>query len=193
VRIHSKIAVVVGSLVALSLPAPTGAVARESGYQDNHWKDPKENRKAEKPEHEEHSKKEQDTWVERKKLEKRARSQMGTPYRSGGTSPGGFDCSGFTRWVFEHRGLELPHSSSAQFNMGSRKNFKRVWKIKQLKVGDLVFQDTGSGRVGHAGMYIGEGRFISSTSSSGVRVDSLSDGYWGPRWVGGVRTPLTQN
>jgi hypothetical protein len=134
----------------------------------------------------------QNGFEQRQHIRKRARSQIGAPYRSGGTSPRGFDCSGFTRWVFSRHGASLPHSSSRQFAMARRNGYKRVWKRRNLKVGDLVFHDTGSGRVGHAGIYMGDGRFISATSSGGVRVRSLRDSYWGPRWVGATRTPSTR-
>lgn len=159
------VSAVIGLLLVLPLFAPTGAMAGRR----------------------------RDARIERENIEERARSQRGTPYRSGGTSPGGFDCSGFTRWVFSKRGPNLPHSSSQQFALGKRHGYKRIWKRSKLEVGDLVFHDTSYGRVGHAGIYVGGGKFISSTSSRGVSVESLSDGYWGPRWVGGVRTPLTQN
>ena len=129
--------------------------------------------------------------AERSHVRARARGQIGTPYRSAGSSPSGFDCSGFTRWVYSHIGVTLPHSSSAQYALGGTKNFVRIESREDLKVGDLVFHDTGSGGVGHAGMYVGDGKFISSTSSGGVRVESLSDGYWGPRWVGATRLPVT--
>jgi cell wall-associated NlpC family hydrolase len=130
---------------------------------------------------------------ERRHVRSRARSQIGAPYSYGGTSPHGFDCSGFTRWTFE-RLSNLPHSSSAQFDLAQRRGYKRIWKRSRLKVGDLVFHHTTSARVGHAGIYIGHGRFISATTSDGVRVRSLFDrSYWGPRWVGGTRVPATQN
>jgi cell wall-associated NlpC family hydrolase len=127
-------------------------------------------------------------------LEDRARSERGTRYRYGGTSPRtGFDCSGFTRWVFENK-VALPHSSMDQFNMARRKGFKRVWKIRNLEVGDLVFFKTTSARVGHAGMFIGNGKFIHSSSSGGhVRISSIWDRYYyKPRFVGATRTPPTQ-
>jgi cell wall-associated NlpC family hydrolase len=131
---------------------------------------------------------------ERRHLEARAREQIGAPYRYGGTSPSGFDCSGFTRWVFAEHGASLPHSSSDQFYMGRRAGYRRIWKRNKLKPGDLVFHKTTSARVGHAGMYIGGGRFISATTSDGVRIRSIWDpSYWGPRFVGAVRVPVTQS
>jgi cell wall-associated NlpC family hydrolase len=66
-------------------------------------------------------------------------------------------------------------------------------KRKNLETGDLVFFKTTSRRVGHVGIYVGRSRFISSTSSGGVRVDSVYDRYyWGKRWVGGVRHRSTR-
>lgn len=129
---------------------------------------------------------------ERAHVEQRARAQIGAPYSYGGTSPGGFDCSGFTRYVFAQHGASLPHSSQAQFDMGAREGFKRVYKRENLKEGDLVFHKTTSARVGHAGIYIGEGKFVSATSSGGVQIRSLYDSYWGPRWVAGTRVPATR-
>lgn len=127
---------------------------------------------------------------ERKHLKKRARSAIGTPYVYGGSSPSGFDCSGFTRWVFGRHGGSLPHSALGQFLLGREARFKRIWKRQNLRVGDLVFHRTTSALVGHTGIYVGHGRFISTTSSSGVRPQSLWDSYWGPRWVGGTRMPV---
>ncbi len=129
---------------------------------------------------------------ERNHVEARARGQIGSGYSYGGSSPGGFDCSGFTRWVFAGHGASLPHSSQAQFDMGTRAGFKRVYKRQNLKEGDLVFHKTTSARVGHAGIYVGGGKFISATSSSGVQVRSLYDSYWGPRWVAATRVPATR-
>jgi cell wall-associated NlpC family hydrolase len=135
------------------------------------------------------------TWQRhRSYLAQRARSVMGTRYSYGGTSPSsGFDCSGFTRWVFSNK-VALPHSSMDQFNMAGRSGYKRVWKIKNLERGDLVFFKTTSARVGHAGMFIGRGRFIHSSSSGGsVKISSIWDRYYyKPRFVGAVRTPFTQ-
>ena len=129
---------------------------------------------------------------ERRHIKRRAHRVLGAPYRSGGTSPSGFDCSGFTRWAFLEHGANLPRTSQEQFDMAKQFGVVRVWKRSKLKVGDLVFHKTTSARVGHAGIYIGRGRFISSTSSGGVQIRSLYDPYyWGPRWVGATRLPAT--
>lgn len=134
-----------------------------------------------------------DVWEQRRHVRHRAKSQTGTPYRSGGTTPRGFDCSGFTRWVFSGHGASLPHSSLRQFNLAKKPAHRRIWKRGKLKMGDLVFHKTTSARVGHAGIYVGDGRFISSTSSGGVRVKSLWDPYyWSSRWVGATRLRTTQ-
>lgn len=130
-----------------------------------------------------------DTWEQRKHIKRRARSVTGSPYRYGGTSRSGFDCSGFTRWSWYRHGANLPHSSMDQFRRAKQRDHKRIWKRSRLKIGDLVFHKTTSARVGHVGIYIGRGKFVSSTSSSGVRVRSLYDSYWGPRWVGATRLP----
>lgn len=130
----------------------------------------------------------------RKHVESRARTQRGARYSYGGSSPSGFDCSGFTRWVYAGHGANLPHSSMAQFDMAGRNGFKRVWEMKNLEVGDLVFFKTTSARVGHAGIYIGGKRFIHSSSSGhGVRIDRVDDPYYyRDRFVGATRVPATQ-
>ena len=130
--------------------------------------------------------------AERTHIETRSRNELGDPYRSGGTSPSGFDCSGFTRWVYAGHGAYLPHSSSAQYGLAERRGYQRVWNRHKLETGDLVFFRTTYAQVGHVGIYIGHGKFISSTSSSGVHVDSVWDPYyWGSRWVGATRLPVT--
>ncbi|AJE14739.1 MULTISPECIES: C40 family peptidase [Stutzerimonas] len=105
-------------------------------------------------------------------------SLMGTPYRYGGTSAKtGFDCSGFVNFVFrKEAGLELPRSTRELINLDAP-----LVKRDELEPGDVVFfNNRGRGRVSHAGIYIGDDRFIHSASrrSGGVRVDSLDDKYW---------------
>ena len=128
----------------------------------------------------------------RRHLASRAKHEIGVPYRAGGTTPMGFDCSGLTLWTF-NIGPNLPHSAAKQFRMARRSGYKRIWKRRRLHKGDLVFFHTTSAHVGHVGVFLGHGRFISATSSSGVRVDSVHDRYyWGPRYVGATRTPITR-
>jgi cell wall-associated NlpC family hydrolase len=129
----------------------------------------------------------------RQHIKKRVKRQIGAPYAYGGMSPRGFDCSGLTRWTFKRRGPLLPHNAAAQFALAGERGARRIWKRTKLRKGDLVFFDTTGARVGHAGVYIGKGRFVSATSSRGVRRDSVWDGsYWGPRFVGGTRLRMTQ-
>ena len=110
-----------------------------------------------------------------------AMQYIGVPYVFGGMSPNGFDCSGFTKFVFARAGIDLPRMADAQYEYGHK------IPSSSLRVGDLVFFTTYTSGVSHTGIYLGEGRFISATSSRGIKIDSLSDGYWGPRYVGACR------
>lgn len=131
---------------------------------------------------------------QRRHVESRARTQAGTHYAYGGETPrGGFDCSGFTQWVFRNHGARLPRSSVDQFRIGRYEKNKRIWKRRDLRTGDLVFFKTTRKPIGHVGIYVGDGKFISSTPSTGVRIDSVYDRYyWGRRWVGAVRHHSTR-
>ena len=111
---------------------------------------------------------------------------LGTRYRSGGKQPGGFDCSGFTGYVFRHFGITLGASSSLQALQGE------FVKRDQLQVGDLVFfsrRGTGNG-VGHVGMVTeannsnGSFKFIHATTRQGVTVSTYPDGgYYSNRYI----------
>lgn len=105
-------------------------------------------------------------------------SLVGTRYRFGGASAKtGFDCSGFVGYLFrEEAGIQLPRSTREMINL----NAPRIAR-SNLKPGDVIFfNNRGRGRVSHAGIYLGDNRFIHSSShrSGGVRVDSLGDSYW---------------
>jgi cell wall-associated NlpC family hydrolase len=121
----------------------------------------------------------------------RAKSQLGTNYRYGGETPRrGFDCSGFTYWTFK-KVTRLPRTSIQQYRLARKPGYKRINRKARLHRGDLVFFKTTRARVGHAGMYIGRGRFIHSSSGAGkVTISSVRDKYYyGPRFRGGVRIP----
>lgn len=95
----------------------------------------------------------------------------GTRYRLGGLSKGGIDCSGFVYLTFLDRlGIELPRSTHFQSQKG--KDVAR----NQLETGDLVFFRTG--RYNHVGIYLEDGKFMHSSTKTGVRISSLSNSYW---------------
>ena len=118
-----------------------------------------------------------------------AKQYLGTGYVYGGASPRGFDCSGFTMYVYSQHGYSLPHSATSQWQSGLG---TRVYSISELQPGDLVFFNDPSRNAGkacsHAGIYTGDGQFIHSTSSrsGGVIVSSLTSGYYNTYFVGGI-------
>lgn len=114
---------------------------------------------------------------------------LDVPYRRGGTGGdgdnSGFDCSGFTRHIFElSLGLPLPRRVDEQATAPGLVKVKR----NELKPGDLVFFNTLKRTFSHVGIYIGEGRFIHSPRSGGqVRVEDMRYAYWNKRYTGGRR------
>ena len=106
-----------------------------------------------------------------------AKSFVGSPYRYGGQSPKGFDCSGYLKYVYRNLGIEMPRTAAEQYNKGKKIN------ENEAKPGDLVaFASRGS--INHSGIYLGGGKFISSTSSSGVQITSVYGPYWGDHFYG---------
>lgn len=113
---------------------------------------------------------------------KEGKKYLGVPYRYGGTTPRGFDCSGFTSYTFRQKNVYIPRTAAEQFKRG-----KAVSK-KNLKAGDLVFFKTTSKKsVTHVGIYIGGNKFIHS-ASRGVSITPINDPYyWKSRYAGARR------
>jgi cell wall-associated NlpC family hydrolase len=106
----------------------------------------------------------------------------GIPYRNGGSDPSGFDCSGFTQYVFAQHGVNLPRDVRAQYRVG-----KSV-KPEDLAAGDIVFFTTTEPGPSHVAIAIGGDEFVHAPSSTGVvRVEHLSSSYWSPRFLGARR------
>lgn len=112
-----------------------------------------------------------------------AKKYLGYKYVAGGSSPKGFDCSGFTTYVFKHFGISLNRASKGQI-----KNGVAVEKSK-LQAGDLViFNNESNSAIGHVGIYIGSGKFIhAANKKEGVTITELSMSYYSKRYVGARR------
>ncbi len=106
-----------------------------------------------------------------------AESLIGIPYQWGGTTTSGFDCSGFTQYVFAKAGVSIPRVASAQYSASQ--------KVSNPRAGDLVFfsQPGSGGVIDHVGIYVNSSTFIGSQSTPGVAYASYS-GYWGAYIVG---------
>ena len=107
-----------------------------------------------------------------------AKQFLGCKYVYGGTSPSGFDCSGFTQYVYKHFGVNLNRTAAAQYSNGK--------SVTSLQAGDLVM--FGKSGINHVGIYIGGNTFIhAANKSQGVRTDSMSTGYYKTNYVGARR------
>ena len=106
----------------------------------------------------------------------------GVAYRDRGADPGGFDCSGFTQYVFAQHGIVLPREVRDQFRLG-----KRV-RPRSLAPGDLLFFSTIAPGASHVAILVGGDQFVHAPSSAGaVRVERLSAPYWSRRFLAARR------
>ncbi|RKD21895.1 hypothetical protein BEP19_14735 [Ammoniphilus oxalaticus] len=111
-------------------------------------------------------------------------SGLGVPYRYGGATMSGFDCSGYTSHVYSQLGVKLPRDSRSQYNVGQSVS------MSEMEKGDLIFFDTGGGRITHVGIYVGNNRMAHAPSSGGKsRIDSL-DWYKKNYRIAGVKRVL---
>ena len=111
-----------------------------------------------------------------------AQNMIGKPYRYGGNSPTGFDCSGLVQYSYSRAGLPIPRTTKSQ-----RESSAAVGS-ESLRAGDLIFFDQEGRKSSHVGIYIGDGRFVHAPSSGKqVRVDTLDTKYWKKHYVGARR------
>lgn len=116
-----------------------------------------------------------------KQLQNAFQEWEGTPYRYGGESSNGIDCSAFTQQVFrDFFGTDIPRSTRSQLQEG--KGVRR----KSIKTGDLIFFKTGR-RALHVGISMGDGDFIHASVSSGVMISNIAEHYWAVRYLGARR------
>ena len=118
-------------------------------------------------------------------LLRKARSAIGTPYVRGGTTPDGFDCSGFVCWTYKSVGVQLPRTAREQSVIG-----QRITNVEDMRAGDIVaFRHPRRGY--HTGIYVGDGKFIHSPRKrTSVRVNSLDDPYFKNTFLGARRVKV---
>jgi cell wall-associated NlpC family hydrolase len=116
------------------------------------------------------------------KLDQTVSKLIGIDYDYGGTTTSGFDCSGFTGYVFKKLGISLPRTSRDMFNWDEGKKVAK----DDLRAGDLVFFNTNGSGVSHVGIYVGNNKFAHA-ASRGVTITSLDEGYYAKRYLGARR------
>ena len=115
-------------------------------------------------------------------IAKLAQTMLGSPYKYGGNTPNGFDCSGLVFYTHGKLGIHTPRTSLKQFKTA------KIITSKQLRSGDLVFFKLNKYNVSHVGIYIGQGRFIHAPKSGKrVSVNYLHDEFWQPKFVSAGR------
>ncbi|WML59768.1 C40 family peptidase [Neobacillus sp. PS2-9] len=110
-----------------------------------------------------------------------AKANLGVPYRWGGITPGGFDCSGLVKYSYSKAGKVLPRTAADMF-------YTKGYRVSYLQPGDLLFYaPTKASRPTHVAMYIGAGKMIMASSSKGVIVTYTNNTYWNPKYIGAKR------
>ncbi|MCX7123336.1 MAG: C40 family peptidase [Gammaproteobacteria bacterium] len=115
-----------------------------------------------------------------------AKSQLGKPYEWGGDTPSdGFDCSGFSQYVYGKEGVKIPRTALAQY--------ASLTPVRHLENGDLVFFRTFGRHVSHVGIYLGNGYFIHSPKTGErIRIDNIDEPYWHEHYAGARRVLTNQ-
>ncbi len=123
--------------------------------------------------------------ITEEQFEYKVKEYLGIPYRRGGASKKGMDCSSFVRIIYKRfYNIELPYSVRAQF---SSSRFQKI-NNTEMQSGDLVFFSNNKKKgINHVGMYVSDWQFIHASSSSGIMFSSLDDPYWEKRFVGSKR------
>jgi hypothetical protein len=117
-------------------------------------------------------------------LAEKVKPLLGTPYVWGGSTTKGFDCSGFTQYVYRSLGIDLPRTAGQQFGKGTPVS------VNSMEPGDLIFFDTGGGSISHVGIYMGNGKMAHAASGQGEVVINTIDWYLSHYRVVGVKRYL---
>jgi cell wall-associated NlpC family hydrolase len=110
-----------------------------------------------------------------------AKAHLGVPYRWGGITPRGFDCSGLVKYSYGKAGKTLPRTAAQMF-------YTKGYRVHSLHAGDLMFfAPNKASKPTHVAMYIGAGKMIMASSSRGVMITYTNNKYWKPRYIGAKR------
>lgn len=119
--------------------------------------------------------------LKRKQIVNTATQYIGTPYRHGGTTPSGFDCSGYVFFVYNKNGIQIPRSTAQQYTKGQKIPYRMA------QPGDLLFFRINMNEISHVGIFVGNDTFVHAPSSGKhVRYDSIKNPYWQKRFYGAV-------